>query len=193
MRILGIDPGLSGGLAIYITGDDMDGAARCAAAIHIPTFSSRPPKQAVKPRLDADGKKKKKKPDTSKRVDVLELQRWIRSVFPDKAVIERAQTMPDQGIASSGRYMRAVGSIEATVLCCGIPLSIISPQQWKKHFALKSGEGETLSQYKERSRQIALKVRNAEPFMKRKKDHGPAEALLIAVYGASLVASGAIP
>lgn len=179
MRILGIDPGLIGGLAIYVTGDDLNGPRRCVCAVDIPTFES---------------KMKTKKKNTSKRIDVIDLQRFIKANFPDHAIIERAQAMPDQGSASGFRYGRAIGAIEATVLCCGVPLSIVSPRQWKKHFELSRGEDETISQYKEQSRQMALKlkIKGAKDFLTRKKDHGRAEALLLAIYGAHLIDTLAI-
>lgn len=177
MRILGIDPGLVGGLAIYVTGDDLNGPLRCVCAVDMPVIES---------------KMKGKRKNSSKRVDVAELQRFIKANFPDHAIIERAQAMPDQNAASGFRYGRAVGAIEATVLCSGVALSIVSPRQWKGHFELSRLEDEKTAAYKERSRLIALKVRGAKEFLKRKKDHGRAEALLMAIYGAHLIDISAI-
>ena len=162
MRILGIDPGLTGGVAVLITGDDLDGPARLSDAADIPT----------------------KGENAKRRVDVLELTRWIVAHRPDVAFIERAGVMPQQGIASGFIYGRAVGALEAATVLAHVPLHIIEPRIWKQTFGLKGDD-------KEAARQAVLRVLpTAEPLIMRKKDHGRAEAALIAMYGADLIAAG---
>lgn len=159
MRILGIDPGLSGGVAILITGGDLDGPCRCWGAIDIPTMGE----------------------DVKRRVDAKEFERFIRAGIPDHAVIERAGIMPSQGASSGFRYGRAVGALEAVVHCCNVPLAIVEPQAWKKHFGLPGKLKATDA--KEQARLAALRVLpSAAEFFKLKKDHGKAEALLIAMW-----------
>jgi Holliday junction resolvasome RuvABC endonuclease subunit len=65
------------------------------------------------------------------RVDVLAIRTWIAQHAPQHAFIERAQAMPKQGASSGFKYGRAVGSIEAVIECCGIPLTIVEPTAWK--------------------------------------------------------------
>src|SRR5262249_22780180 len=109
------------------------------------------------------------------RIDVLAIRSWVERHQPDHAVIERAQAMPKQGASSGFKYGRAVGAIEAVIALCGIPLTIIEPTAWKKHYGLRGGD-------KEASRQRALQLfPTAHAMIARKKDHGRAEAALIAM------------
>ena len=88
------------------------------------------------------------------------------------------QAMPKQGASSGFKYGRAAGTIEAAVLCCEIPMTIIEPGAWKKHYHLHGKD-------KEGGRQRALQLfPAAHAFLARKKDHGRGEAALISLYGA---------
>jgi crossover junction endodeoxyribonuclease RuvC len=110
-------------------------------------------------------------------VDVIALQEWLLQHGPAMAFIERAQAMPKQGASSGFKYGRATGAIEAVIAVCGIPLEIIEPSLWKKLFRLRGGD-------KEAARQRALELfPSAHAALARKKDHGRAEAILIALYG----------
>jgi uncharacterized protein YbjT (DUF2867 family) len=107
----------------------------------------------------------------------LALRAWIQTHKPNHAVIERAQAMPKQGASSGFKYGRAVGAIEAAIACCEIPLTIIEPTTWKKFHQLRGGE-------KEASRQRALQLfPSAHVSFARRKDHGRAEAALLALAG----------
>lgn len=147
-RVLGIDPGIRGGLALLDNG-------QLVTATEIPV----------------SGEKAKQ------RVNAAELYRWLYHHDVDCAFIERAQAMPRQGSSSGFLYGRAVGAIEAVVLVAEIPLTIVEPTTWKKHFGLKGGD-------KENARQKALLLLpQAHAFMPLKKHHGLAEAALLALYG----------
>jgi len=116
--------------------------------------------------------------DAKRRVDVLELASWISNMEPDVAFIERAGVMPKQGIASGFKYGRAVGALEAAVILAKIRLEVVEPAVWKRAFGLKGGD-------KEQARQALLRVLpSAERLVSRKRDHGRAEAALIAMWGA---------
>ena len=153
MRILGIDPGIRGGLAIV---EIADGAApQLIDAIDIPTVGT----------------------GAKERVDPIAIRVWINEHRPQHALIERAQAMPRQGTSSGFKYGRSVGAIEAVIACCDIPLTIVEPTIWKKFHQLRGGE-------KEPSRQRALQLfPTAHALLARKKDHGRAEAALIALTG----------
>jgi hypothetical protein len=89
MRILGVDPGTCGAVAVI---ELNDGAApRLVEAIDIPTVGT----------------------GAKERVDVLALRAWIQVHHPDRAGIERAQAMPKQGASSGFKiwpcYRRARG------------------------------------------------------------------------------------
>jgi crossover junction endodeoxyribonuclease RuvC len=109
------------------------------------------------------------------RIDIAALRDWVLSYRPTHALIERAQAMPKQGASSGFKYGRAVGAIEAVIAGCAIPLTIIEPTSWKKFHGLRGGDKET-------SRQRALQLfPSAHALLARKKDHGRAEAALIAL------------
>lgn len=117
-----------------------------------------------------------------RRVDARALARIISAwQRPDHAFIERAGAMPRQGVASGFRYGRAVGTIEAVLALLGIPVMLIEPTAWKRTHGL-IGRG------KEDSRQRALQLLpQADAFLRLRKDHGKAEALLIAMHGARVL------
>jgi crossover junction endodeoxyribonuclease RuvC len=154
IRVLGIDPGIRGGLAIVAV---EDGAApRLVEAIDIPTVGV----------------------GAKERVDAIAIRDFIARHRPIRAVIERAQAMPRQGASSGFKYGRAVGAIEAAITLCSIPADIIEPSAWKRIWKLPGKD-------KEGGRQRALQLfPAAHAALARKKDHGRAEAALIALYGA---------
>jgi crossover junction endodeoxyribonuclease RuvC len=153
MRILGIDPGIRGGLVVL---ELEDGAAPLLLdAIDIPVAGI----------------------GAKERVDALAIRTWITVHTPQHAFIERAQAMPKQGASSGFKYGRAVGAIEAALACCGIPLTIIEPASWKRFHGLRGGDKEA-----GRQRALQL-FPTAHALLARKKDHQRAEAALIALAG----------
>jgi crossover junction endodeoxyribonuclease RuvC len=155
--VLGVDPGIHGGLAIVNVNDGA--APALLEAIDIPTVGIK----------------------AKERVDVLALRAWITAHRPQHAFIERAQAMPRQGSSSGFKYGRATGAIEAVIACCEVPITVVEPAQWKRHYQLRGGD-------KEGARQRALMLfPAAHSLLARRKDHGRAEACLIALYGAQTV------
>jgi crossover junction endodeoxyribonuclease RuvC len=154
--ILGVDPGICGGLSILFI--DANGAApQLIDAIDIPVTGV----------------------GAKERVDVRAIRTWLTQYTPQHAYLERAQAMPKQGASSGFKYGRAVGAIEAAVACCGIPLTVVEPSTWKRFHGLHGKD-------KEGGRQRALWLfPTAHALLARKKDHGRAEAALIAIAGAA--------
>lgn len=151
MKVLGVDPGIRGGLAILVMNDD--DAPLLVDAIDIPVTGV----------------------GAKERVDVLTIRAWITAHQPRTAYIERAQAMPKQGASSGFKYGKAVGSLEAVVTLCKVPVTIIEPSVWKRLHGLRGGD-------KELSRQRALQLfPAAHSLLARKRDHGRAEAALIAL------------
>jgi crossover junction endodeoxyribonuclease RuvC len=149
MKILGVDPGIRGGLAIV----RVDDVSILVGAIDIPVIGIK----------------------AKERVDTLTIRDWITQHAPQHAVIERAQAMPKQGASSGFKYGRAVGAIEAAIELSEIPLTIIEPTAWKKFHQIHGRD-------KEAGRQRALQLfPAAHALLARKKDHGRAEAALIAL------------
>lgn len=147
--ILAIDPGLTGGIALF--------AAEEPAAV---TVSDMP---------TADGE-----------VDPAALARLIREARPTFAVVERVGPMPRDGVRQAFGFGGAYAVARTVVTLCNVPLHLVTPQTWKKHFRLAGGpEG------KEAARALALRLfpASAAAFA-RKKDHNRAEAALLARFAA---------
>lgn len=106
----------------------------------------------------------------------------LASVFlslgePTLAVCERVGAMPGQGVSSMFKFGRSVGVIEGVLGALNIPIMYVSPNVWKRAFSL--------APEKEFSRQRAIELwpELASELFSRKKDHGRAEAALIALWG----------
>lgn len=115
-------------------------------------------------------------PNVAGEVDTDGVAKLLRLYEPFHCVIERAQAMPKQGVSSTFKFGQAYGALRATVATLGIPHNLVQPRDWKKHFRLDAD--------KEKSRALAIQYWPGTGFFERKKDHGRAEAALIARYGA---------
>jgi crossover junction endodeoxyribonuclease RuvC len=154
VRVLGVDPGIRGGLAVIAVDDGA--APRLVEAIDIPVVGV----------------------GAKERVDVAAIRNFIDQHKPVRALIERAQAMPKQGASSGFKYGRAVGAIEAAIILCSIPVEFVEPSVWKRAWRLPGKD-------KESARQQALQqFPAAHASLARKRDHGRAEASLIALFGA---------
>jgi crossover junction endodeoxyribonuclease RuvC len=109
---LGIDPGLSGGLAAVEFCLGL--APRLIEVIDVPTTGEK----------------------AKRRVDAAAVIAFVRNHAPEEAFIERAQAMPDQGASSGFIYGRAVGALEACVDGMLVPLTVIESSAWKKAMGL---------------------------------------------------------
>ena len=148
MRILSIDPGLSGAWAVI---DTETGIRDCN---DLPVAG-----------LKAD-----------RRVTAPLLRNIVVNFKPDMAVVEQASAMPKQGVSSMFRYGQAYGCILGVIGACDVPMTLVRPNLWKKHFNLAGGDKEAA-----RNRAIALAPECASA-LARKKDHQRAEALLIGLW-----------
>ena len=111
------------------------------------------------------------------RIDVKALKQMILDLTipgDDYAIcIEQVGVMPKQGLVSSGRFMRAFGSIGAVAELCADRVYYVIPQVWKKAMSLNSEKERSLA---------AARIAFPQATLLLKKDHGKAEALLIAEY-----------
>ena len=144
--VLGIDPGVNGGLAFLYS----DG------------------------RIEA-----RDIPNVAGEVDIDATSRLIGSYAPEAAIVERASSMPMQGVASTFKYGAAYGALRAICACLEIPHHLVTPGVWKRHFRLDAD--------KEKSRALAIRLWPGTGLFERKKDHGRAEAALIARYGTEII------
>jgi len=97
------------------------------------------------------------------------------------AILESVHSISGQGISSSFTFGKTVGIVEGIFTTLEIPITLVTPQAWKKHFGL-------LKQEKDASRQyvIALYPELSKQF-KLKKHTDKADAFLIALYGVKLL------
>ena len=107
MRVLGIDPGLSGGLAVL---DEERGVPSLADLVDMPTT--------------VYGK--------GRGIDGRELAGLLREWSPDMAVIESVHAMPKQGVSSTFAFGRGVGIVVGCLLSAGIPFVEVTPRVWQK-------------------------------------------------------------
>jgi crossover junction endodeoxyribonuclease RuvC len=158
VRILGIDPGAVSGGCAIV--EISDGVApQLVDAIDLPVIGVK----------------------AKQRIDVLALRTWIQQHRPDHAVIERGQAMPRQGASSTFKFGRGCGALEATIQLLKIPMTIAEASAWKRFHRL--------GRDKESSRQHAILLfPAAHALFARKRDHGKAEASLVALYGATPMA-----
>ncbi len=120
-RILGIDPGQSGGAAIVEF--DTSGQPSLASYMRMPIIQ--------------EGKRKL--------VDTRALTAGL--LYPDQVtmvVIERVNSMPRQGVASSFTFGRHTGAVEGWALAMGKPVHWASPSTWKRALGLSSDKRASL-------------------------------------------------
>ncbi|WP_333824270.1 hypothetical protein [Pinisolibacter sp.] len=113
------------------------------------------------------------------RIDANLLARLIEEFAPASAVAEQVGAMPKQGVASTFAFGRAVGVLAGVLGALAIPTTYVPPGTWKRFHHLSAAKEDA------RRRAIELWPRQAHLFA-RKKDHGRAEAALIAKWGTVL-------
>jgi crossover junction endodeoxyribonuclease RuvC len=115
MRIVGIDPGLSGGLAL------VDGGAliECVVA---PTVVVK----AAKREYDADA-----------------LVALFRRFSPDHVFLEKAQAMPGQGVSSMFSIGLGYGLYRGILAALKIPYTLTHPKSWQKVMFMDLPKGDT--------------------------------------------------
>lgn len=112
------------------------------------------------------------------RVDAIELYDTIMSLVNayDTAMIavESVHSMPKQGIASTAKFMRAAGVIEAVAALTRYPYTLVTPQAWKSHHNL-------IGATKKKGLELAQLYWGKDD-LRLVKHHGRADALLMALW-----------
>lgn len=157
----GIDPGLSGAVATLIDGE-------AGPFLDMPTFHN----------------------GTANEVDVKALAAFIRGQQTMhlgahvSACIERVRAMPDRGggnvrkmgAQSSFNFGDGFGQVKATFRVLRIEPVLVEAQSWKRHYGLLGTE-------KDAARLLAIRrFPDVSEELKRKKDQGRSDALLIALW-----------
>lgn len=162
MGIIGIDPGLTGAVAFLTASGEV------LELIDTPVATV--------------GRKKVYLVREMSRV-ILQMSVHSKSGSKVVAIMEDVHPWPGQGVVSSGSLMRGVGTWEGILAALGIPYEFVTPQRWKG--TMMDGRGKDKDASRILAQQLFPEI--AEK-LKLKKDHGKAEALLIAEYRRRLTA-----
>jgi crossover junction endodeoxyribonuclease RuvC len=112
VRVLGVDPGTTGALAML----DTELAALVVADMPIAVIEV--------------GKMKRRQ------ISEFWLADLLRLYEPDCAWIERVHALPKQGVTSSFSFGLSYGLVRGVLAALSVPVSLVTPQEWKKSFRL---------------------------------------------------------
>lgn len=110
------------------------------------------------------------------RIDASTLADMINShPLPDIVVVEKVSSMPNQGVSSTFKFGQAYGAVLGIFGAMKLRIVHVTPTRWKKDLLLGSD--------KEKARAMAIdRWPESSSLFSRKKDHGRAEAALIAAW-----------
>jgi len=152
MRIIGIDPGLSGGIAIL---DDLK----------VFDFFDMP--------IMSEGKKNKNQLNSAQLVNIIKKHIVSANTF---VIVEQVSAMPGQGVTSMFNFGQTFGSIKGICAALNLPIFYVRPAKWKKHFELINSSKDA-----SRTKVIEM-YPSISDRLTRKKDVNKADAILIARY-----------
>ncbi|KAL4611454.1 hypothetical protein ACB092_08G124500 [Castanea dentata] len=164
--VIGVDPDIHGALALlnFNTLHSSISSAQVFDSPHLPVLVGK----RVRRRLDAKS--------------IVQLLRGLNAPLGTTAFIEQSIPYPQDGKQGwwSGGF--GYGLWIGVLVASGFSVVPVPSVSWKKEFEL-TGKSST----KDDSRRVASELfPSLSPLLKRKKDHGRAEALLIAAYGKGL-------
>lgn len=106
------------------------------------------------------------------------LREAVRDSFrPAHCYLESVHSMPKQGVSSVFTFGHAAGLVEGVITGMGIPLTLVTPQAWKKHAGLIGSDKDAA-----RSRAVQL-FPELRVLDQKAKGQAVADALLIGRYG----------
>ena len=152
MRIIGIDPGLSGGIAIL---DDLK----------VFDFFDMP--------IMSEGKKNKNQLNSAQLVNIIKKHIVSGNTF---VIVEQVSAMPGQGVTSMFNFGQTFGSIKGICAALNLPIFYVRPAKWKKHFELINASKDA-----SRTKVIEM-YPSISDRLRKKKDVNKADAILIARY-----------
>ena len=151
MRIIGIDPGIQGALAILDNEKVID-------IVDLPVMS--------------EGKKNKKQLNGAYLSDYL--KKHILNIENTVVVVEQVNAMPGQGVTSMFNFGQTFGVIKGICAALKIPIYFVRPSKWKKHFDL-------IRSSKDASRTKVIEMYpSLSNLLSKKKDVNKSDAILIA-------------
>ena len=154
MRIIGVDPGLSGAIAIL---DEK----KVVSIYDMPVMS--------------EGKKNKRQLNSAQLVNIIKDHKYNDN-DEITVVVEQVNAMPGQGVTSMFNFGQSFGAIKGVCAALNLPIFFVRPSKWKKHFELinaskDSSRTKVIEMYPSLSNQLT-----------RKKDVNKSDAILIARY-----------
>ena len=151
MKIIGIDPGLSGAIAILENN-------KVLHLFDMPVMS--------------EGKKNKRQLNSAQLVKLLKDN--IEDKDDSCVVVEQVNAMPGQGVTSMFNFGQTFGAIKGICAALGFPIFFVRPSKWKKHFEL-------INSSKDSSRTKAIEMYpSLSNQLSKKKDVNKSDAILIA-------------
>ena len=151
MKIVGIDPGLSGAIAIL---EDN----KVLSLFDMPVMS--------------EGKKNKKQLNSAQLVNIL--RENILNSEDIAVVVEQVNAMPGQGVTSMFNFGQTFGAIKGVSAALNLPIFFVRPSKWKKHFEL-------INSSKDSSRTKVIEMYpSLSSQLSKKKDVKKSDAVLIA-------------
>ena len=153
MKIIGIDPGLSGAVAVM----------QDKKVINIYDMP-----------VMAEGKKNKSQLNSSQLVNIIK-----ENIHEDEetiVVVEQVNAMPGQGVTSMFNFGQTFGAIKGVCAALKLPIFFVRPSKWKKHFELinsskDASRTKVIEMYPTLSSQLA-----------KKRDVNKSDAVLIAKF-----------
>ncbi len=150
MKIIGIDPGLSGAIAVLEN-------KKVLNIFDMPVMS--------------EGKKNKRQLNSALLVNLIKDNIKNEEV---SVVVEQVNAMPGQGVTSMFNFGQTFGAIKGICAALELPIFFVRPSKWKKHFELinsskDSSRTKVIEMYPKLSNQLA-----------KKKDVNKSDAILIA-------------
>tara|TARA_B110000967_G_scaffold96521_1_gene99105 strand:+ start:226 stop:717 length:492 start_codon:yes stop_codon:yes gene_type:complete len=153
MKIIGIDPGLSGAIAI---------------------LEDNKIKELFDMPVMPDGKKNKRQLNNALLVKLIKDN--IKNLEDTVMVVEQVNAMPGQGVTSMFNFGQTFGAIKGICAALGLPIFFVRPAKWKKHFEL-------INSSKDASRTKAIEMYpSISEQLSKKKDVNKSDAILIARY-----------
>ena len=151
MKIIGIDPGLSGAIAVL---KDI----KVLSLFEMPVM--------------AEGKKNKRQLNSAQLVNIIKENTNDNEEIA--VIVEQVNAMPGQGVTSMFNFGQTFGAIKGVCAALGLPIFFVRPSKWKKHFELinsskDASRTKVIEMYPSFSKQLA-----------KKKDVNKSDAILIA-------------
>ena len=151
MKIIGIDPGLSGGIAVLENNKILN-------MFDMPVM--------------AEGKKNKRQLNSAQLVSLIKDNIKVNEEIV--VVVEQVNAMPGQGVTSMFNFGQTFGAIKGVCAALELPIFFVRPSKWKKHFEL-------INSSKDSSRTKAIEMYpSLSSQLAKKKDVNKSDAILIA-------------